>query len=165
MTLTASTTDEHHGSGQQILAAAIFAGTTLAVAAVGSIATGGGQAWYDTLDKPSFTPPDATFGIVWTILYVLIAVAGWIAWRATDDPRPTIAWAVQMALNLLWTAVFFGLEAPWPAVGVIVALIGALIATIAVFRQVAPVAAVLMVPYLLWVLFAAALNIGVAVLN
>ena len=75
------------------LAPCLFAGTTVA-AAIGSVATGSGQDWYDRLDKPSFTPPDATFGIVWTVLYVLIALAGWLTWRATDDPRPTVAWAV-----------------------------------------------------------------------
>ena len=88
------------------LAAGLFAGVTVAVAALGSVASRSGQPWYDELDKPPQTPPDATFGIAWTILYVLIALAGWLAWRASDDPLPTIAWFAQMALNLAWTVVF-----------------------------------------------------------
>ena len=152
-------------SAENVIAAVLFAGTTFAAAAIGAVATASGQDWYDRLDKPSYTPPDATFGIVWTILYVLIAVAGWLTWRATDDPRPTVAWAVQMALNLVWTSVFFGLEAPWPGVVVIVALIAAIVITIVLARGVAPVGALLLVPYLLWVCFATALNVGVAVLN
>ncbi len=67
-----------------VVAAVLFAGTTVA-AAIGSVATGSGQDWYDRLDKPSFTPPDATFGIVWTVLYVLIALAGWLTWRASSS--------------------------------------------------------------------------------
>ena len=162
MTVTVSTTRR---PAENVIAAVLFAGTTFAAAAVGSVATSGGQDWYDRLDKPSFSPPDATFAVVWTVLYVLIALAGWLTWRATDDPRPTVAWAVQMALNLVWTAVFFGLEAPWPGVVVIVALIAAIVITIVLARRVAPVGALLLVPYLLWVCFATALNIGVAVLN
>ena len=111
--------------GESVVAALIFAVATVAVAGIGAVATSSGRDWYDTLEKPSFTPPDATFGIVWTILYVVIAVAGWLAWRASVGPRPTTWWAVQMALNLAWTAVFFGLESPVGGVVVIAALIPA----------------------------------------
>jgi len=111
---------------------------TVAVAVTGSIANAGGMDWYDQLDKPGFTPPGATFGIVWTILYVMIAVAGWLAWRATTNPRPTVAWAVQMALNLLWSAVFFGLEAPEAGLVVIVVLSAAVAVDLGLSVRVEP---------------------------
>jgi tryptophan-rich sensory protein len=158
-----------------VLAALAFAGATLAAAVLGSVATRAGQDWYDRLDKPVFTPPDATFGIVWTVLYVAIAVSGWLAWRSgatmtrrPDDASataPTVAWAVQMVLNLLWTVVFFGMRAPWAGVVVIVALLAAIVVTIELDRRVSTSAAALLVPYLGWVGFAAALTVGVAVLN
>ena len=116
--------------------------------------------------SPAFTPPEATFGIVWTILYVAIAVAGWLAWRASDGTRPTIWWAMQMALNLLWTAVFFGLESPVGGVVVIVPAAGGRRDGPARCRhRVDTTAAVLLFPYLVWCGFAAALTVGVAVLN
>jgi tryptophan-rich sensory protein len=161
----ASTVRRDLPAWESILAAAIFAVATLAVVLLGTVATSSGRDWYDTLDKPSFTPPNATFGIVWTVLYVLIAVAGWLAWRATASPAPTVWWGVQMALNLLWTAVFFGLESPLAGVVVIAALIAAVAADLQVSSRVSTTAGVLLFPYLIWCGFAAALNIGVLVLN
>ncbi len=150
---------------RDVLAGLAFAGAALTVALLGNIATTRGEEWFDELKHPSFTPPDATFGIVWTILYVLIAVAGWLASRASRDPRPTIAWAVQMALNLTWTVVFFGFRAPWPAAVVIVALVIAVAIDLQLSARVRPLAGALLMPYLVWCGFAAALNLGVAVLN
>jgi translocator protein len=112
------------------------------------------------LEKPAFTPPGATFGIVWTILYVLIAAAGWLAWRATTSPRPTTWWAIQIALNLGWTAVFFGLESPTGGLAVIAALIAAVVVDLRESWRVRTVAGVLLVPYLLGCCFAAALNMA-----
>ena len=148
-----------------VRAAALFAGVTVAVAVLGSVATSSGRSWYDDLEKPAFNPPDATFGIVWTILYVMIALAGWLAWRASDDPSPTIAWVVQMALNLGWTVVFFGWRAPEAAIVVIGALIIAVAVDVVLSWRASVAAGALLVPYLAWVGFATALNIGVAVLN
>ena len=125
--VTTSTVRRSPTTGEAVVAGVIFAGATAAVAGIGGLATSGGMDWYDTLDKPDFTPPGATFGIVWTILYVAIAVAGWLAWRASGGARPTMWWGIQMGLNLLWTAVFFGLESPLGGVVVIAALIGAVV--------------------------------------
>ena len=86
---------------EQAVAAAIFAVATIAVAVVGSLVNSAGMDWYDSLEQPSIAPPGPTFGIVWTILYAMIAVSGWLAWRATTRTAPTVTWAVQMALNLL----------------------------------------------------------------
>ena len=138
---------------------------TVAVAGLGSVASRSGQPWYDELDKPPQTPPDATFGIAWTILYVLIALAGWLAWRATDDARPTIAWFVQMALNLAWTIVFFGWRAPEAALVVIAVLLVAIAVDCILSWRVSTLAGALFVPYLAWVVFASSLNIGVVALN
>jgi len=154
-----------HPAGEAVLAAVIFVGATVAVAGVGSLATSAGMDWYDGLDKPGFTPPDATFGVVWTILYAAIALAGWLAWRASDDPRPTRWWAVQMALNLAWTVVFFGLRSPVGGTIVIVVLLAAIVATVTAAARVSTPAAVLLFPYLVWCGFAAALTVGVTVLN
>lgn len=152
-------------TAEHVVAMAIFAGATVAAAVLGSVATSAGRPWYDRLDQPWFTPPDATFGIVWTVLYVLIAVAGFLAWRADDASAPTVAWAANIALNLAWTVTFFGLRRPGWAIVVVAALWLSIAVFIGVARRRSRLAALLMVPYLLWVSFAAALNVGVAVRN
>lgn len=146
-------------------AAALFVGATLAVALIGGRVSASGQDWYDTIAKPSFTPPGPTFGIVWPILYALIAVAGVLAWRSTPSPRPTVVWAVGLAVNLLWTCVFFGLERPIEALVVIVALLASIVLFMVVSYRTSRAAAWLFVPYLAWVSFATALNVGVVALN
>ncbi|SDF46711.1 TspO and MBR related proteins [Limimonas halophila] len=121
------------------------------------------EGWYQALPKPAWTPPDIAFPIVWTILYVLMAVAAWLAWRAA--PRlshwPLAIFGVQLALNAAWSYVFFGFG--WIAGGfvVILALALAIAATIVAFSRVSRTAAWLLVPYQLWVLYAATLNGGI----
>ena len=147
------------------LVAVAFALATVTVAVLGSGATSAGRDWYDGLEKPAYQPPDATFGIVWSVLYAMIAVAGWLGWRASSDRRATVAWIVQMALNLAWTVVFFGLEAPSTALVVIAALIVAVAVDLVLSWRVSRPAGALLAPYLLWCVFAAALNVGIVVLN
>lgn len=123
--------------------------------------------WYAQLAKPSFTPPNWAFGPVWTALYVMMAIAAWLTWR-TDSPlrsRALALWAVQLALNLAWSMLFFGARQPGLALAEIVALLLAIIATIALFARVAPLAAWLLVPYLAWVGYASALNFAIWRLN
>ncbi|WP_198943312.1 TspO/MBR family protein [Actinokineospora bangkokensis] len=133
------------------------------IAALGALATAGNvDGWYATADKPSFTPPNWLFGPVWTVLYALIAVSGWLV---RHDRPALVAWSVQLVLNLAWSPLFFGLEQLWLGFAVIVALDLAVVWTIAAARRVRPVAAWLLVPYLAWVLFATALNLGLALLN
>jgi tryptophan-rich sensory protein len=151
--------------GQQVAAAAIFVVATVAVAAIGSLVNSAGMDWYDSLEQPSIAPPGATFGIVWTILYAMIAVSGWLAWRSTTRPEPTIAWAVQMALNLAWTSVFFGLETIGGGLIVIALLFVAIVVSAVVAWRVSRPAALLLVPYLAWVAFAAVLNASYAAEN
>jgi translocator protein len=121
--------------------------------------------WHAALVKPSWNPPNWLFAPVWTMLYVMIAVAGALAWRAGATSRTMGLWGIQMALNALWTLLFFGLQRPDLAL-IEVALLWLAIALFIV--SVWPVerrAGWLMLPYLAWVSFAAALNGAIWWLN
>lgn len=160
-------TDSRTNTAEALLAAAYFAGVAVAVSVLGSVATSSStdSTWFEELDKPSFYPPSATFGIVWTILYVIIAVSGWLAWRG-GAPFSTLAvWTVQMGFNLAWSVVFFGLREPTLAVVVIVVLTAAIIETIRRFHPVHRLAAWMLIPYLAWVGFATVLNVSIAIAN
>jgi translocator protein len=142
-----------------------FAGAVAAAGGLGSIATSRGQAWFDGLEQPGWNPPDAAFGAVWTPLYVVIAVAGWLAWRSGGGWRTTVPWLVQIVLNLGWSIVFFGLQRPGWALVEIVALVAAIGWTMGAMWSVDRRATALFGPYLAWVLFATALNTAIVVLN
>ena len=160
-------TGDRESARDGLLAAAYFAGVTVAVSVLGSLATSSStdSTWFEQLDKPSFYPPSSTFGIVWTVLYVIIAVAAWLAWRGGAPISTLAVWTVQMGLNLGWTVVFFGLRSPTAAVVVIVLLAVAIGETIRRFHQVHRLSALLLVPYLAWVGFAAVLNLSIAIAN
>jgi len=147
----------------------VFVGLCLAVGALGGWVTADSvKTWYTTINKPSFTPPNWVFGPVWTVLYVLMGIAGWRVWcKARPDQLrvPLALFAVQLALNLAWSVVFFGAHRIGGAVVVIVGLEAAILATMVAFRRIDGLAALLLVPYALWVVFAAALNIAVWQLN
>lgn len=152
-----------------------FLAIAFAAAGIGSIATASAiDGWYAAADKVAWTPPNVVFGPVWTVLYSLMSVAAWLVWRERErsDVRNPLAWYVaQLALNAIWTPVFFGLyptlggTALWIAAGIVVALDVAIVVTIATFAPVRRLAAALLVPYLLWCLYASTLNVGLAVLN
>ncbi len=123
--------------------------------------SGPGNPWFDALVKPSIYPPPQLFGMVWTILYVLmgLAAAMIVTARGAAGREPAIvAFAVQLALNLAWTPLFFAAHQITWALVLIVALDVAVIITIVLFRRVRPLAAWLMLPYLAWILFATLLN-------
>ena len=147
----------------------VLVGLCLAVGALGGWVTADSvKTWYTTINKPSFTPPNWVFGPVWTVLYVLMGIAGWRVWcKARPDQLrvPLALFAVQLALNLAWSVVFFGAHRIGGAVVVIVGLEAAILATMVAFRRIDGLAALLLVPYALWVVFAAALNIAVWQLN
>jgi tryptophan-rich sensory protein len=129
------------------------------------VSTGG---WYAQLQKPSWNPPAWIFGPVWTLLYIMMAIAAWIVWRVGGWKRQGRALGLflgQWLLNALWTPLFFGLHLPLLAFVEIVALWVVLLATILAFRRVRMVAAVLLLPYLAWVSFAAVLNFTIWWLN
>jgi len=139
----------------------------------------GGQfapgAWYAALEKPAWNPPAWVFAPVWTLLYAMMAVAGWLVWRGGGSvvggagaPSRGIAlgvYALQLVLNGAWSWLFFGLQRPGLAFAEIVALWLAILATTVLFWRVKPLAGALLVPYLAWVAFAAVLNLALWRLN
>jgi uncharacterized protein YbjT (DUF2867 family)/tryptophan-rich sensory protein len=139
-----------------------FIAICFAAAGLGAAATAtsvGG--WYQTLAKPSWNPPDWLFGPVWSVLYFLMAVAAWLVWRrgGWSASRSALTWfGIQLALNVLWSVVFFGLQQPGFAFAEIIALWLAIVATMVAFRGKSVAATILMVPYLAWSTFAAVLN-------
>lgn len=120
---------------------------------------------YRDLEQPSWAPPPWLFGPVWTVLYLMVGLAGYLTWAAAGWSRPLALWAVQLALNLAWTPLFFG--AGWRGVALvdIAALLVALAATVALVWPVSRVAAYLLLPYGLWICFATALNASIWLLN
>jgi translocator protein len=125
--------------------------------------------WYATLTKPGFTPPNGIFPIVWPILYALMAISFWVAWRApgTDEDRKlaAILFSIQLTLGVVWSAAFFGLHSPAVGLGVIMAFLIAIVGTIVVFDRLSRMGAVLLLPLLLWVSFATGLNFAIWYLN
>lgn len=162
-----ATTTREAPAPARTVALVAFSLAALAAAGLGSVATSGTveSRWFEELDKPPWYPPSWAFGAVWTVLYVAIAVAGYLAWRAGADRRAIGWWGVQMVLNLAWSVVFFGAQRPGWAVVVIAALAGSILATIDAFGRVDRVAAWLLAPYLAWVAFAATLNVAIVMLN
>lgn len=120
--------------------------------------------WYAGLQKPWFNPPNWLFGPAWIILYVMIAVAGWRVWSGNFDSLKSL-WLTQMALNFLWSPVFFGAQSVRLALVVIVALLAAIALFIWKAWPTDRTAAVLFLPYAAWVAFASALNLAILLLN
>lgn len=140
-----------------------------AAAAVGSLLTettvGG---WYQQLAKPAWNPPDWVFGPVWTLLYGMMGVAAWLVWRQrgfSDAVLPLSLFGVQLALNVAWSGLFFSLRSPGLAFAEILLLWCAILATLVAFWRVRAAAGALLVPYLLWVSYAATLNFAIWRLN
>jgi tryptophan-rich sensory protein len=130
---------------------------------IGSLTAPG--AWYAQLAKPAFNPPGFVFAPVWTILYVLIAVAGWRVFRRDRGSAAMKLWWAQLALNFLWSPVFFVANRIGLALVVVVLLLGAVLAFIAAAWPHDRIAAWLFVPYAAWVAFAAVLNGAIFALN
>lgn len=138
-----------------------FVAAVMSAGATGALFKPG--AWYRTLSKPVWTPPDWLFPIAWSVLYICMSVAVW--WVAMSDSvwsLPAVAlWCWQVVLNGLWSPVFFGLRRIGAAVVVIAGLWIAVALTTLVFFRVSPLAGWLMAPYLFWVSYAGALNVAV----
>ncbi len=144
----------------------VFILAVMLVASSGAVFKPG--AWYRTLTKPSWTPPDWVFPVGWTLLYVLIAIAGWRVWERLPLETavfPMAVYALQLVLNAGWSAIFFGLKRPDWAFAELACLWLAIVANIVVFHPIDPLAAALLIPYLAWVTFAGALNLAVWRLN
>jgi translocator protein len=143
-----------------------FVGACFLAAATGAAFPPGD--WYERLVKPSWRPPNWLFAPAWTVLYLTIAVSGWLVWRKSSlasAALPLAIYLVQLVLNAAWTPIFFGLRRPDLAFIEIVMLWLSIIATIAAFHPVNVKAAWMLLPYLVWVTFAAALNFTVWRLN
>lgn len=134
--------------------------------------------WYDSLNKPAFTPPDAVFGPVWVALYLLMGIALWLVWQklkvkkwhfwTTKNKVAYVAitlFFIQLLLNTLWSIVFFGMQNPLAALVVIVELLVFIAITVVWFWKVDKLASILLWPYLGWVGFATVLNLMIVILN
>lgn len=125
--------------------------------------------WYVTLNKPSFTPPNWLFFPVWTTLYGLMGISVFLIWRkGLKEKRVSIAlvlFAIQLILNALWSIAFFGLHSPISGLVIIIVLWVAILLTMIWFFRISGVAGWLLVPYMVWVGFAAILNFYVYLLN
>ena len=157
--------------GRDWVALLIAVAICLAVSALGGWATSTSVGtWYPTLAKPSFNPPDAVFAPVWTTLYLMMGVAAWLIWRQRcADPaairRALALFGVQLALNLAWSVLFFGLrQIGWALVDIVLLWTAIAAATLA-FWRVDRTAGLLMLPYLAWVGFAGMLNLVIWRLN
>jgi tryptophan-rich sensory protein len=133
------------------------------------VTTTGPGSWYESLVKPSFNPPSWLFGPVWTLLYILMGISLFLVimeGRKGRDVRiPLVLFAIQLILNTIWSFAFFGLESPISGLLVILLLLAFIVATIMAFYPVRKAAAWLLIPYLLWVSFATALNYAIFTLN
>jgi tryptophan-rich sensory protein len=156
--------------GRDILKLVVSIAACLAAGAIGSVFTRSAiPIWYAALEKPAFSPPNWLFAPVWTLLYILMGVAAFLAWRkglANQQVRVSlIIFLIQLVLNALWSVVFFGLKSPLYGFILIVVLWLAILVTILRFYKISRVASVLMWPYLIWVTFASVLNISIWLLN
>lgn len=148
---------------QSLAALGVFLILVGGAAAFGATFTPG--PWYESLRKPPGTPPDWVFAPAWSVLYVAIAVAGWLVWSTRRDAFALGAWGVQLVLNAAWSYLFFGLQRPGLALLEIALLLAAIAATTFAFFRVRTAAGALFVPYAAWVAFAAYLNAGIWHLN
>lgn len=155
---------------RQWIALAGFIAICLLTGALGGWVTSQSVAeWYPTLNKPAWNPPAWVFGPVWTTLYAMMAVAAWLVWK--NGPRGSgvrlalVVFFIQLALNCLWSFLFFGARSPALALVDIVALLVALATTTWMFFNHSRLAGALMLPYLAWVTFAAFLNLTIWQLN
>ncbi|TGN73590.1 tryptophan-rich sensory protein [Bradyrhizobium yuanmingense] len=122
-------------------------------------------AWYASLAKPGFVPPNWAFPIAWTILYILIAVAGWRTFRREPRGKAMLAWVAQMALNFVWSPVMFTMHQIGAALVILICLFVAIVTYITIEMSRDRLAAALFVPYAAWVGFAGVLNAAIWRLN
>ncbi len=140
-----------------------------AAAGIGSFFTAGSvDTWYKTIEKSTLNPPGWVFGPVWTALFLLMGYALYLVWTdegGKNKRRAYWIFGIQLALNTLWSIIFFGLQSPGGALVEIVFLWLAILAMIFVFAKISKLAAWLLIPYILWVSFAAYLNYSIWMLN
>ncbi|WP_420345136.1 TspO/MBR family protein [Pelagibius sp.] len=126
------------------------------------------EIWYPTLVKPDWTPPNIVFPVAWSLIFLAIGIAAWLVWKHAERGElglPLTLFFLQLGLNIAWSFAFFGLQSPLLGVFVLAALIGAVVATTLSFASVLRAAGWLFLPYILWLGYAAALNIAIWRLN
>ena len=149
-------------------AALVITSAVVGIAGLGGLATDTNSAWYRDLELPSWQPPGAAFGPVWTVLYALLARSAYLAWRDLSGSRRTPVlglYALNGALNLAWTILFFRAHRPVIAGIEILLLLATIVALIVLMRPVSRQATWALVPYGLWVAFATALTWAIAANN
>ena len=145
------------------MAAIIIAVIVIAAASSGALFKPGD--WYAGLNKPSWTPPNWAFPVVWTLLYLMIGYAGWLVWREGGWSLPIMLWGLQIVANAAWSWLFFGMRRMDLALVDVGVLWLSVFAFIVAAWSLSPTASLLFVPYLLWVSTAAMLNHSVRRLN
>ena len=167
--LTAGTSTPSRSGVRRALGLAGFLAASATVASLGGLATADAVGtWYPALAKPAWTPPAAVFGPVWTVLYTGMAIAAWRVWdhHGWAGARGALtAYGVQLAVTCAWSPIFFGAHQIGIGLAVILALDAAVLATILAFGCLDRTAAVILVPYLAWCLYATTLNAGILALN
>lgn len=153
---------------KQALGLVAWLAVSFAASAIGALASIRSASAYAELVQPAWAPPSSVFGAVWTVLYGLMGVAAWLVWRcggSRANRSALMLFLAQLAVNALWTWLFFAWRLGGVAFADIVLLWLLIVATIMAFWRVSRLAGALLVPYLLWVSFAAALNFSVWQLN
>jgi translocator protein len=157
------------GKTTDLFGLALWLALCLGVAGIGGAITRTSVSdWYQDLHKPSFNPPDWVFTPVWISLFVLMGISAWMVWRTTGFARgriPLTIFGLQLALNLAWSYIFFGVQLIGWALVEIVILWAVILVTAEGFRRVRPLAGLLLIPYLLWSSFAVILNAAIWWLN
>ncbi len=152
----------------QIIALVLLLGVCFVAAAIGSVATTSSlDPWYESLEKPVWTPSGSVIGAVWSVLYALMGIAAWLVWREVGWTLslPLLLFGSQLAVNVLWSVVFFGLQNPVVGFVVIVVLWAMILATLVTFWRVTPLAGALFIPYIVWVSIASTLNFEIWQMN
>lgn len=153
---------------KQILGLVAWLAVCFIAAAIGAAASVRAGSFYMQLMRPEWAPPPGWFGPVWTILYALMGCAAWLVWRVGEFRAARTAltlFLVQLAVNAVWSWLFFGWHLGALAFTDIILLLVLIVATLIAFWRIRPLAGALLVPYLLWVSFAATLNYSVWQLN
>ena len=142
----------------------------LAVGGLSAAVTSGSMDVYSKINQPALSPPSILFPIVWTILFTLMGISAALVWHfrlsKPDDARNAfIVYGINLAVNFVWSLIFFNMQAYLFAFVWILLLLAVIIAMIILFKRVSPLAAYLQIPYLLWVAFATYLNLAIYILN
>ena len=153
---------------ENLSALLFFLFTCLVVATIGGMITATSvEIWYPNLEKPFLTPPDWVFAPVWSILYLVIGLSGWLIWRqrAPERKKALLIFLIQLGFNLAWPFIFFGARLIGTALLEITVLLIVIIVNIIAFWRIKPLSGLLMLPYALWVAYATVLNASIWILN